>query len=78
MWELVYFIILQKGSNLSTTPYRSVPYRTVAYRSVPYGTGAYCTVAYRTVAYRTVSREGPFRSTAQRTVLFCPFSVILA
>jgi len=28
------------------------------------------TVLYRTVPYPTVFREGPFRSTAQRTVLF--------
>jgi hypothetical protein len=28
------------------------------------------TVPYRTIAYRTVFCEGPFWSTAQRTVLF--------
>ena len=51
--------------NLSVYRVRTVPYRTVPYRSVPYRT-----VPYRTVPYPTVFREGPFWSTAQRTVLF--------
>ncbi len=33
-------------------------------------------IPYCTVPYPTVFREEPFRSIAQRTVLFCPFSVI--
>jgi len=36
------------------------------------------TVPYRIVPYPTVFREGSFWSTAQRTVLFWPFSVIFA
>jgi hypothetical protein len=53
-----------------TVPCRTVAYRTVPYRTVPYRTVPYRTVPYRTVPYRTVFRDGPFWSTAQRTVFF--------